>query len=526
MTTPITPESAPQSPRWRRSPLARKLLVGASAVALLAGASFLPQFAYSAPPPISDSIHSQASTLPNFADLVAKVKPAVFAVQVKIDPSKRVAENDGGQQPMPNPFQGGENPFKGTPFEHFFDGLPFQFRGGPNGNNQGPKELIQALGSGFFISADGYAVTNNHVVDGATKVEVVTDDGKHYKGKVIGTDPKTDLALIKVEGGGTFPYVKLAKKAPKIGEWVLAMGNPFGLGGTVTAGIVSAENRDIGSGPYDDFIQIDAAVNRGNSGGPTFNLDGEVVGVNTAIYSPSGGSVGIAFDIPSTTVNEIVPVLKEKGHIDRGWLGVQIQPVTDEIAQGLGLSESKGALVDKPEAGGPAADAGIKAGDVITKVNGDTVENARDLARKIGSMEPRSTADLTIIRNGKQEDVKLTLGAMKQNQKQTLASNENEDEGHQVGKLGLTVAPASSVQGAGSTGVAVTDVDPNGPAASSGIEPGDVILKIGDRDVGSPKELRQALSDAAAKGRSKALALVKHGNAQRYVALPSKEAAS
>ena len=523
MTTSIVPGSEPQPSRPLRSHLARKLLIGASLAALLAAAS-LPQFAYSASPPVSAAVTDQTAGLPNFADLVARVKPAVFSVQVKIDPTRQVAQNDEEQQ-TPSP-RNGENPFKGTPFEHFFDGLPFEFRGHRfgNGQGQGHEQLIQALGSGFFITADGYAVTNNHVVDGATEVKVVTDDSKTYEAKVIGTDPKTDLALIKVEGGGKFPFVKIAEKAPKIGEWVLAVGNPFGLGGTVTAGIVSAENRDIGSGPYDDFIQIDAAVNRGNSGGPTFNLAGEVVGVNTAIYTPSGGSVGIAFDIPSTTVNEIVPVLKEKGHIDRAWLGVQIQPVTEEIAQGLGLSEAKGALVDRPEAGGPGEKAGLKAGDVITKVNGATVADARDLAKKIGGMAPETKADLTVVRNGKEQDIRLTLGAMKNDQKETLAKAEG--GGDQVGKLGLSVAPASTVEGAGKAGVVVTDLDPNGAAASSGIEPGDVILKIGDRDVASVKELRQALSDAAAKGRSKALALVKRGNEEHYLALPAKASLS
>ena len=205
-------------------------------------------------------------------------------------------------------------------------------------------------GSGFFISADGYAVTNNHVVDGADKVEVTTDDGKTYTAKVIGTDPRTDLALIKVEGGSNFPFAKLADGKPRIGDWVLAVGNPFGLGGTVTAGIVSASGRDIGNGPYDDFIQIDAPVNKGNSGGPAFNTEGEVIGVNTAIYSPSGGSVGIAFSIPAATVKSVVAQLKDKGSVSRGWIGVQIQPVTPDIADSLGLKKAEGALVAEPQA--------------------------------------------------------------------------------------------------------------------------------------------------------------------------------
>ena len=239
-------------------------------------------------------------------------------------------------------------------------------------------------GSGFFISADGYAVTNNHVVDKAESVEVTTDDGKSYTAKVIGTDPKTDIALIKVEGRSDFPHVTLAEKPPRIGDWVLAVGNPFGLGGTVTAGIVSARGRDIGAGPYDDFIQIDAPVNKGNSGGPTFDVDGNVIGVNTAIYSPSGGSVGIAFAIPADTVKTVVTQLKDKGTVTRGWIGVQIQPVNADIADSLGLKNAEGALVAEPQSDGPAAKAGIQSGDVITSVNGQPVKDARDLAKRIG----------------------------------------------------------------------------------------------------------------------------------------------
>jgi serine protease Do len=349
------------------------------------------------------------------------------------------------------------------------------------------------------------------------------DDKKTYKAKIIGTDPKTDLALLKVDDGGKFPFVKIAPQLPKVGEWVLAVGNPFGLGGTVTAGIVSAEGRDIGSGPYDDYIQIDAAVNRGNSGGPTFNLNGEVIGVNTAIYSPSGGSVGIAFDIPATTVNQIIPVLRDKGHVDRAWLGVQIQPVTEDIAQSLGLSEAKGALISQPQAGSPAETAGLQSGDVIAKVDGTPVADARDLAKKIGSLAPDTKVELTVIRGGKDRQLDVKLGAMKEEgQKQAAAQSDSDQSGSKLDKLGLSIAPASSIRGAGKTGVVVTDVDPSGPAAVAGIEPGDVILKIGEADIRSAKDLRQALSEASSRGRQKALALVKRGNNQHYLALPAK----
>ena len=310
-----------------------------------------------------------------FADIVERVKPSVISVKINI--SEKVAKDDGANSD--------DSPFpQGSPMERFFrrfggpDGLPPGLRG-PRGR------ALTGQGSGFFISADGYAVTNNHVVDGADKVEVTTDDGKTYTAKVIGADARTDVALIKVEGSSNFPFAKLSDSKPRIGDWVLAVGNPFGLGGTVTAGIVSASGRDIGNGPYDDFIQIDAPVNKGNSGGPAFNTEGEVMGVNTAIYSPSGGSVGIAFSIPATTVKNVIAQLKEKGTVSRGWIGVQIQPVTSDIAESLGLKKAEGALVAEPQANGPAAKAGIESGDVILEVAGKSVTSAGDVREAVNA---------------------------------------------------------------------------------------------------------------------------------------------
>ena len=258
------------------------------------------------------------------------------------------------------------------PFEKFFE--QFGRQGMPQAKPRG-RQNMTGEGSGFFISADGYAVTNNHVVDGAKTVQVTTDDGAVYKAKVVGTDAKTDLALIKVESGKSFPFVKFADREPRIGDWVVAVGNPFGLGGTVTAGIVSARGRDIGAGPYNDYIQIDAPINKGNSGGPTFNMEGNVIGVNTAIFSPSGGSVGIGFDIPAEAAKMVVAQLKERGYVDRAWLGVQVQPVTAEIADSLGLKKAEGALVADPQADSPAAKAGVAAGDVITAIDGAAIKD-------------------------------------------------------------------------------------------------------------------------------------------------------
>src|SRR6267143_577298 len=355
-----------------------------------------------------------------FADIVERVKPSVISVKINI--SEKLAKDDSANNDD-SPFQ------PGSPMERFFrrfggpDGMP-QGRGGPRGG----RGAVTGQGSGFFISPDGYAVTNNHVVDGADKVEVTTEGGKTYTAMVVGTDARTDVALIKVEGRSDFPFAKLAECKPQVGDWVLAVGNPFGLGGTVTAGIVSASGRDIGNGPYDDFIQIDAPVNKGNSGGPAFNTEGEVMGVNTAIYSPSGGSVGIAFSIPATTVKNVIAQLKDKGSVSRGWIGVQIQPVTADIADSLGLKKAEGALVAEPQANGPAAKAGIESGDVITAVNGETVKDARELARTIGALAPGNAVKLNVLHKGQDKVINLTLGQLP-NTVEAKADNDNSDKG-------------------------------------------------------------------------------------------------
>jgi len=375
---------------------------------------------------------------------------------------------------------------------------------------------MMGQGSGFFISPDGYAVTNNHVVDGADKVEVTTDDGKTYAAKVIGTDARTDVALIKVEGGADFPFAKLAAGKPRIGDWVLAVGNPFGLGGTVTAGIVSASGRDIGNGPYDDFIQIDAPVNKGNSGGPAFNMQGEVVGVNTAIYSPSGGSVGIAFSIPAPTVKNVIAQLKDKGTVSRGWIGVQIQPVSQDIADNLGLKKAEGAMVLEPQANGPAAKAGIESGDVITSVNGEAVKDPRELARTIGSLAPGADVKLNVLHKGKDEAINLTLGQLPATQE----ANAIPAHGSDVPQLGMTVAPASSVAGAGKTGVVVTGVDPKSAAANRGVKEGDVILEVAGKNVANSGDLSEVVKTAHADNKNSVLMRVRSREGSHYVAIP------
>jgi serine protease Do len=493
----------------RRAVLLATTVAGFGGAALILGPGAAPNSALFGAPAHAQNLSEKAQQIAQkpvgFADIVEKVKPAVISVRVKVEEKgdAHVGDDEEGEIPLP----------PGSPFERFFRrfGMP-DLHSGP--------QIVTGQGSGFFISSDGYAVTNNHVVQNAESVMVTTDNGKTYKAKVIGTDPRTDLALVKVDGNN-FPYVKLADNAPRVGDWVIAVGNPFGLGGTVTAGIVSARGRDIGDGPYDDFIQIDAPVNKGNSGGPTFDVDGNVIGVNTAIYSPSGGSVGIAFAIPADTVKSVISQLRDKGSVTRGWIGVEIQPVTPEIADSMGLKKAAGALVAQPQANSPAVKAGIESGDVITTVNGKPVGDARQLARLIGTMAPGASVTLDLIHNGKPKTVGLTLGTLP-NEK--VAANES---GHETGgsqldvpKLGLTLAPAGSVSGASGNGVVVTGVVDGGVAADHGLQVGDVILDVAGKPVATPADVNKSLSDARKEGKHTVLFRVKSGEDTKFVALP------
>jgi serine protease Do len=440
-----------------------------------------------------------------FADIVEKVKPAVISVRVKID---RPAESSLSEDDLPFP--------PGSPFERFFK----RFGGAPNMPKG--REVITGQGSGFFISSDGYAVTNNHVVQNTEKVQVTTDDGKTHAAKVIGADSRTDLALIKVDGDN-FPFVKLTETSPRVGDWVLAVGNPFGLGGTVTAGIVSARGRDIGAGPYDDFIQIDAPVNKGNSGGPTFDVDGNVIGVNTAIFSPSGGSVGIAFAIPADTVRTVVAQLRDKGTVTRGWIGVQIQAVTPDIADSLGLKQATGALVSEPQKDSPAAKAGIESGDVITSVDDAPVHDPRELARKIGTMAPGANVKLGVIHGSQNKTVTLTLGTLPNDKQATNEQNprdQREMPDSDMPNLGLTLAPGSKVSGATGSGVVVTAVSAGGVAAEHGFHVGDVILDVGGKPVSTPADVRKGLTEARGEGKHTVLFRVKSNEGTKFVALP------
>jgi serine protease Do len=460
-------------------------------------------------PAWTSSAQAAETTLqaPGFADLAAKVKPAVISVRVTTEASGRVAGSNRDREDF-------FSPQPGSPLDRFSRQFGFQ---------DPPRDLPRWLqntaaeGSGFFISADGYAVTNNHVVANAKTVQVTMDDGRTLPAKVVGADERTDLALIKVEGHD-FPYVKFADHEPRIGDWVMAVGNPFGLGGTVTAGIVSARGRDIGSGAYDDFIQIDAPVNKGNSGGPSFDLNGNVIGVNTAIFSPSGGSVGIGFDIPADTAKMVVAQLKDHGKVTRGWMGVRIQTVTSDIADSLGMKRAEGAIVDEPQAGSPAARAGIMAGDVITAVDGMQIKDSRALARKIASMAPGTSVKLDIMHNGNEKTVSLTLRQLPDD-RQAQAGNPAQESESGTPHLGLTLAPANET-GADDRGVAITAVDPNGPAAEHGVRTGDVILDVAGTAVSSPADVRRELADQRKAGKHTVLMRMKSGETTKFVALP------
>src|SRR5271156_1537743 len=491
------------SPQGRRNTILASVAVAALGVAGVLGESaFTPTHpAYAAAVSTADL----PQNAPSFAPLIDRVKASVVSVKVKI------AAAEGASSQMDN------LPPEIQKFFKQFGGLP-NGGGMPNGGGvpEGRHPMMMGEGSGFFISADGYIVTNNHVVDHAKTVTVTTQDGKTLDAKVVGTDPKTDLAVIKVNEAGDYPFVALSKETARIGDWGVAIGNPYGLGGTVTAGIISAEGRDIGDGPYDRFLQIDAPINRGNSGGPTFNMKGEVVGVNTAIYSPSGGSVGIGFAIPSTTVDSVIGALEHGGIVPRGYLGVNVQPVTEDMAESLGMKTAKGAIVAEAMSGTPAAEAGLKAGDVITKLNGQVVDDASDLTRRIGSFKPSDKVELTYMRDGAEKTAQITLADQKN---ETLAKADGSQAKDQ-GALGIQIAPAKD----GDKGVAIVGVDPNGTAAEQGLAAGDIILDVAGKPVSSPADVKSGIASAKSQGKKAVMMRIQTADGARFVAVPFPKA--
>jgi serine protease Do len=444
----------------------------------------------------------------SFADIIEKVKPSVVSISV-VAGGKGAKGSKGLPEGMPDIPED-------SPFYEFFKNLPKEFRNFPQ------QRPTQAQGSGFVISADGYVVTNNHVVEGATKIQVSFDDQEKLDAELVGTDPRTDIALLKLKSSKTFPFVKFSDKPGRVGDWALAVGNPFGLGGTVTAGIISALGRDIGSGPY-DFIQIDAAVNKGNSGGPTFNLQGEVIGVNTAIFSPSGGNVGIAFAVPARTATDVIAQLKKSGTVSRGWLGVKIQNVDEDTASAIGLAEPKGALVSEITPNGPASSSGLKVQDAIVQVNGDRISDSRDLARKIADYAPDTTVDVKVWRGNKEETIKVRLGKFPGSADE-IAKLEQGKSGDDLGnteleQLGLTLAPGRT----GGEGVAVTEVDPDSDAAEKGIKAGDVILEVGGTSVTGPTDVIDGVKKAKELGRKAVMLYIKSADQRRIVPIQLKK---
>lgn len=502
-----------------------RLVAAVASLAIIAGAGFGAVTAGSGPV-LADPVKVQSQAQPGFADVVSQVSPAVVSVSVKGSPETASAEGQGGMPGMPGFDQLPDN----HPLKRFFREF-----GGPDGQWSRPGERGQnfnrpnrrehirpmAQGSGFFISDDGYVVTNNHVVESGQAFSVKLDDGTEYDAKLIGRDPRTDLAVLKVDADRKFTYVAFADDSKvRVGDWVVAVGNPFGLGGTVTAGIVSARGRDIGAGPYDDFLQIDAAVNRGNSGGPAFNTEGQVVGINTAIFSPSGGNVGIAFAIPASTAKNVVEKLKTGEEIQRGWLGVQIQPVTPEIAESIGLKDAKGAIVASAQDGSPALAAGIQNGDVITAVNGQQVSTPRELARVIGGDAPGNTVKVDVWRNGNSQSFDVKLGELSADQTASAQSGtpESAPATSSLQDFGLTVTPAED-----GNGVLVTQVDPDSDAADRGLQAGDVIVSVNSQTVASAGDIDKAVKAAQQAGRKQVLVQVMRDDNNRFLALPTDQ---
>jgi serine protease Do len=456
----------------------------------------------------------------SFAPLVKKVLPAVVNISVT---------ESGKASPMADQESEGQD-FRHSPFDEmlrrFFDqqgqqGQTNPFGQGNPGDEGGGVKRI-ALGSGFIIDAEGHIVTNNHVVGDASKVEVTLQNGDKYTAKIVGRDLRTDLAVLKIDAGKPLPYVSFGDSdVAQIGDWVVAVGNPFGLGGSVTTGIISARGRDIHTGQFDDFLQIDAPINRGNSGGPTFNLSGQVVGINTAIYSPNGGSVGIGFAVPSNVAKTVVSDLETNGKVERGWLGVQIQEVTPAIASSLGLKTDHGALVAVVTPDSPSAAAGLKQGDVILAFNGTDITKLRDLPHDVAASAPGSKATLTVWRDGKENPVDIKLGEMPANPQVASAGEEAQpSEGH-AAAMGLHLSPLNNDLrselhvGRDVRGVVITGVDNGSIADNLGLSRGDVIMSINQQPMTSPKEAADRLRDIAnAPNKSALLLLNRHGVTQ------------
>jgi serine protease Do len=478
----------PQRHRIRRAALAAALLAGTSLGGYAVGHNAWADDVAPVNPP---GAQLQPHALPDFSSLVTQVKPAVVSITTKFRATPAALDQDGGQGAMPQ--------------------LPFPFNQMvPHGQQQQRARAVEARGSGGIIDAAGTIVTNNHVVKDARSVSVTLDDGTVLPAKVIGTDPRTDIAVLKVSSTKPLPFITLGNSRDvKPGEWVVAMGNPFGLGGSVSAGIVSAVSRDIGEGPYESFIQVDAPINQGNSGGPLFTQDGKVIGMNTAILSPSGGSIGIGFAIPSDMIRTVSAQLESGGKVTRGYVGVEAQTISPATAEAMHLKQTDGALLANVQPDSPASEAGLLPGDVIQSVNGTKVANPRDLALNVAGIQPGQEAHLTVLREGQSKDVTVKVGTLPT---ERTASADKQGSGEHRERLGLALGPLSpdarnqldvpdSVKGA-----LVQNVQPGSPAEAAGLQAGDVIVGVGTRAVSSPGEAAKAMRSAIS-GNDKAVAL-------------------
>ncbi|MBL8905705.1 MAG: DegQ family serine endoprotease [Rhizobiales bacterium] len=485
----------------------RKLAFGAVAAALILASPVITRPA-------------AADDLPSIANLAERLLPSVVEISVT-----QAVDSDSGIDSLPMPDLGPNSPFR-----EFFDDF---FKKRRQGEGPAlPRRNVNSMGSGFVVDANGIVVTNNHVIEKAETIEVRFQDGTSLKAELVGRDPKTDLAVLRVKPEAPLPAVKFGNSdALRVGDWVLAIGNPFGLGGSVSLGIVSARNRDINAGPYDDFIQTDAAINKGNSGGPLFNLAGEVVGINTAIYSPSGGSVGIGFSVPAATAKGVIDQLIEFGETRRGWLGVRIQSVTDDIAESLNLGKRRGALVADVTPTGPAEKAGIQAGDVIVEFNGRPVNEMKDLPRIVADTPVGSSAPVKVLRKGQEVAVVAVVGRLEDGEKIVATQTSTGQDGI-IKTLGMTLAPLDDDTrrqfgiDAGIEGAVVTAVESDSTAAEKRIEAGDVITEAGEKEVTAPGDVDARVKEAEKGGKNSVLLLVSKGGKQgemRFIAVKIKK---
>lgn len=499
--------------------ISKQALAAAVAGAGLTGALvYAPQAFQQADAKQPITIQAPAGAPMSFADLIEEVSPAVVSVNVV---SEREISNMGDMEEF---FER----FRGLPG---FDDYMRERQQDDEGEESDEPQTREArsLGSGFFISEEGYIVTNNHVIDQATEIEVVLEDGRELSATLIGTDPQTDLAVIKVDDAGTYPYVEFESATElRRGDWVVALGNPFGLGGTATAGILSADGRELGGdSPYTDFLQIDAAINRGNSGGPTFDLQGRVVGVNTAIFSPTGGSVGIGFAIPADLAIDVTNALIKDGKVSRGWLGVTIQDVTKDMAEAQGLEEAKGAIIADVNEQSPALKAGLRRGDVILSVNGKDATDATSVTRMVGGLLAGSTNDFTVLRDGAPTKIVVTVGERPANPNALVpaasTSPDETDKQTEEGPLGVSLRPldetARTAMGldADEAGLVIGELDSDSPLRDIGVRPGMAILSAASMPMNTVEDLEAAIADVKAKGRDKLLLAVRNGQQTNFV---------